>query len=136
MVFLLFLTPNYLSEIMNDKIPDEIINKIVLSFKPIVAKKPSKAQIPHRIKVNGQYVTLRSGKSLWKSIGNAKAALNNHLSDLEYHRIPYSEVKILQSIGGKLNRRYMAGIIEILVKEGIVEFVPHTDDSDLSKLYD
>ena len=41
---------------------------------------------PVRIRLNGQIMVLASGKSLWKTEGNAKSALRNHLRSCFSHQ--------------------------------------------------
>ena len=57
----------------------ELLNTIINSFTPPKPKKPSKSN-PTRIKVNGKIAKLNSGKSLWRTLGFAKNALNNHIN--------------------------------------------------------
>lgn len=55
------------------------LQQVLDSFKP---GGPGKIKVPKtvwRIKVDGQFITVISGKTVWKRIGDAKNALRNHV---------------------------------------------------------
>lgn len=74
-----------------------------------------------RIKVNGKYIILRSGKSQWKNIGSAKNALVNQLDNTNV-----TGQLSLDITGDKysINRgKIRTDFINYLIKVGILEFV-------------
>lgn len=75
-----------------------------------------------RIKVNGQFIVMPNGKTVWRRIGHAKSALVNALGS------KFTFVDSITGIEGfKLNYReadkYYQNFIDFLQKEGILEFV-------------
>ena len=83
--------------------------------------KPQARITPYRIKINGQYLTTRSGKTVWKRLGDAKNAFHNHL-DYINHEYDYKN----RPLPGTANTRW-----EMLKKweeEGFLEFEPQTGE--------
>lgn len=69
----------------------DIIQNVVDSFKFNKPKNPKLVRTVWRIKVDGKLVTLNSGKSVWKRIGDAKNALRNHCEGIiNYSLDPYA----------------------------------------------
>ena len=96
-------------EIFNQKelITEELINSFVKSFKYVDVKKRKIS--PTRIRVNGQFITTLSNKTVWQSLGAAKNALRNHVySTARYGSVIYENYNF---------------VIDSLVEKGILEFV-------------
>ena len=64
---------------MNHKELDYIINSFI--FSKIINKSS------FIILVNGKRATLRSGKSVWSTLGHAKSALRNHIKTMCYYNL-------------------------------------------------
>ncbi len=118
-----------------NNIPDNIIKTVINSFN--YDPRLLKTDTPYRIKINGKYIKTMSGKTLWKTLGHAKSALNNHISNLISYR-RYSElnedIKILEDISGKEKPTKI--VIDFLIKNNIVEFVPFTPETNLKNDYE
>lgn len=117
-------------------IPENILKVVIDSFN--IEQKTIKKTIPHRIKINGNFITTMSGKTIWKTLGHAKSALNHHISNIiGYKRfMSYEDYKILQNLAGK--ERTPKYVMEYMVSKGIVEFVPFNDNDKmtLSDIYE
>jgi hypothetical protein len=109
------LTPEQLAALKNTFQP----NKFVKTIRP------------HRIKFMGEFVTLTSGKTVWKKPGDAKSALNRHFRQWAF----YGEMEnSRQSIVNALLKQFFSNekypyqqtkkLIDLLEKAGVVEFVP------------
>lgn len=83
---------------MDNKELDYIINSFI--FSKIITKSS------FIILVNDKRATLRSGKSVWSTLGHAKSALRNHIKSLRYSMIGMS----------------LDGLYEYLIDNKIVEF--------------
>lgn len=73
-----------------------------------------------RIKVNGKYIRLRSGKSQWKNIGSAKNALINQLGANIIGRL------CLEFTGDRYSSyrsKIRTDFINYLINVGVLEFV-------------
>lgn len=99
-----------------------VLKQIDDSFGEVKQKKC----VPYRIKYKGRYITLNSGKSLWKQLGHAKSALTNHLK--LYSCCPHigedisEDWNMRHTIGKKLDEE----ILETIMKD--IEFVPVIED--------
>lgn len=62
-------------------IPPEVIDAIKSSFENAKCPKTVRTR-PCRIKFNGEFITTRSKKTVWRNKGFAKAALLNHLQPI------------------------------------------------------
>lgn len=63
---------------MNIVIPKELIKAIENTF--LTAKTPKTVKTcPCRIKFNGQFITVSSGKTIWRNKGFAKSAFLHHM---------------------------------------------------------
>lgn len=111
---------------MSFSFTSELVRKFVSSFEDGNLK-PKKKQIPYRIKVNGRYIRLKSGKTIWKCLGHAKTALHNHFETTIYYPMRYTERQKLW--GDQLMKVYPHDLdryhafLDYLVTEKIVEFV-------------
>lgn len=112
----------------NNPFTPEQLTALKNTFKPT---KPIKKARPHRIKFMGEFVTLNSGKTVWKRIGDAKNALNNHFTSFAGIGEWRAEQR---SIVNKMLHQFFAHekyphycvkeLIALLEKAGVVEFVP------------
>ena len=57
----------------------QTIEAVGIVLKSMIPANIRQQNRPVRIRLNGQIMVLASGKSLWKTEGNAKSALRNHL---------------------------------------------------------
>lgn len=119
-------------------ITPELIHSLESSF--IYKDYKHKKQTPYRVKFNGQFVTTRSKKTVWPSIGAAKNALLLHLSCYESQldssgkpRYQYYNSLVLplefytekSYSGGKcLPDKFFSLLIAELEKQKIIEFIP------------
>lgn len=87
---------------------DEIVDSFSQNPKP-----PKTPKTVWRIKINGQFITTISGKTVWKRIGDAKSAVHHHVSSW-LCGIPYGSRDYKISSGD-----YM----DAMIKQGILEFV-------------
>lgn len=115
------VTSNMASQSVKSTIPKEIIDYLSLTFKKGKTVKPT---TPYRIKFLGEFVTLESGKTLWRTKGHAKSAMVNHIKS----KIRYDDSfwKMLEKMTPK-NRYKIEFIHEKLMEEGVIEYVPHTE---------
>ncbi len=113
----------------NNPFTPEQLTALKNTFKPT---KPIKKARPHRIKFMGEFVTLNSGKTVWKRIGDAKSALNNHFDSyatigaFRRYETPSSVNLIMQNLFAdkKYPYQHVKELIDLLEKAGVVEFVP------------
>ena len=79
---------------------------------------PSNEAIPDpqlwMIKVNGEYVRLRSGKSSWKKIGHAKTALRNHFTGLSYYFGGGLDYKLANKVKEELYQAFLKDRCEFI----------------------
>lgn len=68
-----------------------------------------------RVKINGQFVTTCSGKTVWKRIGDAKNAIHNHVDDW-VSRLPWSERR-------ETKYDFSHSVLKTMMEQGIIEFV-------------
>jgi hypothetical protein len=79
--------------------------------------------VPHRIKWKGKYIRTKSGKTVWKRIGDAKSAFKMEISNE------------LRSIVQKMtndtyvNYKQIDAFYALILKSGLVEFVPYEEGS-------
>lgn len=66
----------------------QLIDKITESFITKESKTKGKKVKPCRIKWMGKFVRLQSGKTVWRSIGDAKNALRNHFDSSRLYCVP------------------------------------------------
>lgn len=112
----------------NNPFTPEQLTALKNTFKPT---KPIKKARPHRIKFMGEFVTLNSGKTVWKRIGDAKSALHHHFATQTYS---HYDPKADQSIINQLLKQFFSHegypyqhtskLTSLLEKAGVVEFVP------------
>lgn len=80
-----------------------------------------------RIKFNGKYITVSSGKSSWKTKGHARSAFNNHLCSpdiqmfAEANNIPPDSVHYGRAYYNRSELRKI--VIQALIDSGLLEFV-------------
>jgi hypothetical protein len=121
------------------KITTELIQSLESSF--IYKDHKTKKQTPYRVKFNGKFITTKSKKTIWPSIGAAKNALLLHLS-CEYHhdvtpsghrtRLWCGKLLPLEFYTEKcgynenlyLPRKFFSILITELEKQKIIEFIP------------
>lgn len=61
------------------------MDKVKASFNKVKeGTRRNKVYSPCRIRINGELVTLRNGKGLWRQIGHCKSAIRNHLEGASY----------------------------------------------------
>lgn len=112
------------------KIELPLTQDIIDSFKDSLKSTsiPSRKIRPCRIKFMGEFITLENGKNLWKRIGDAKLALNNHLET----SLDFANALINRGILNEPNlyrRRYILREIntkklrESLEAAGLIEYV-------------
>jgi len=110
-------------------IPAEITNYLALSFKKGKTVKPT---TPYRIKFRGEFITLESGKTLWRTKGHAKSAMTNHISSLLWYDKPFQ--KLVNSFYGDDYRHENAkNLHQALESEGVIEYVPHTETAFMNQ---
>jgi predicted sulfurtransferase len=97
---------------------------------PIATRK----QKPHRVKLNGKYIVTDSRKTIWPSIGAAKNAIRNHISNSMELSKWISELE--KANGSNQPKVYTYSysyddikneIIKLLESNNIIEYVPYTD---------
>lgn len=89
----------------------DLIKKFVSEFETLELRNP-----PIRIKINGKFVRMRSGKSGWRTIGHAKAAIKGSVG--------YLVKEVTEGAGNYREReKKWTEFIDELVKIGIIEFV-------------
>ena len=100
---------------------NSLISKVDRLQPPAKEPKTKKPEIPHRIKWKGQYITLSSGKTVWRKLGDAKCAFRQEItSDVR---------KTLREAWHLSNNEYPAqkdidNLYQLLLGSGVVEFVP------------
>lgn len=78
--------------------------------------------IPHRIKWKGKFIKTRSGKTVWKRIGDAKSAFN-----LEIRSLVHSTASKIT--GEKYpSRSDIKAVHNAILNSGLVEFVPWVEE--------
>lgn len=113
----------------NNPFTPEQLTALKNTFK---STKPLKKSRPHRIKFMGEFITLNSGKTVWKRIGDAKSALNNHLGSyamigaFRRDETPSPVNLIMRDFFADKRYPYqhVKELILLLEKAGVVEFVP------------
>lgn len=119
-------------------ITPELIHSLESSF--IYKDYQHKKQTPYRVKFNGQFITTRSKKTVWSSIGAAKNALINHFRGQYAHSVNnlgkqpyryYADILPLEfytqtySPDSKgLPSDFFSLLIAELEKQKIIEFIP------------
>jgi len=63
---------------------EQEVKKLLATFRPVPVRKPRRKMTPCRLRVNGEFVQLRSGKSFWADIGHAKCAIRKHIRVRSY----------------------------------------------------
>lgn len=78
--------------------------------------------IPHRIKWKGKFVKTRSGKTVWKRIGDAKSAFNLEIGSLVH--------ETASNITGEKypSRSDIKAVYNAILNSGLVEFVPWIEE--------
>ena len=80
---------------------------------------------PCRVRFLGKFITTKSGKTLWRTVGHAKSAILNHFEQQcgSYHgkkNLPF----LPRSQYGYVDGETMKGFIRQLESEGHLEYVP------------
>lgn len=79
----------------------------------------------YKIKINGEFIRLNSGKSVWSKNNHAKSALKNHYwgfpGDLAIKYRKYCEEN--GYIGSKNRNKLWNHFLDFLQEKGILEFV-------------
>lgn len=89
----------------------------------VAESKPKKIK-PCRIKLDGKFLTLDSGKTIWKRKGDAKSAFKNNFSRYAKGGLVYEVETALAPQGNYEKRNEMwRAFVKELEAQGIVEFV-------------
>lgn len=89
----------------------------------VAEKKPSKIK-PCRIKLDGKFLVLNSGKTIWKRKGDAKSAFKNNFSSYRSGGLVYEVEKGLAPQGNYERRNEVwRQFVAELERQGILEFV-------------
>lgn len=104
-------------------IPSEITDYLALSFKKGKTVKPT---TPYRIKFRGEFITLESGKTLWRTKGHAKSAMTNHISSQIWYQ-KHFQCLLYAFYGSDYRHENAKNLHQTLESEGIIEYVPHTE---------
>lgn len=105
---------------MNFTFSKEHIDKFKYSLKAV--PRPNRV----RIMVDGQYIEVLNGKTVWKTIGHAKAALLNHFRNGGSFKGNLCEDIIIFNTGDKYSRlssEIWAAFLQELQDKKILEFV-------------
>lgn len=91
----------------------EVRSRVINELAESVENKPKKLRNcrPCRLRMNGKFLVLRSGKTLWQREGDAKSALRNQLKD------------ILYDYGWEQKKRVENELMKDLFASGILEIV-------------
>lgn len=94
-------------------------NDIAFHTRRMEVVKEKRKTVPCRIRMDGEFVVLDSGKSLWNCEGHAKNALRNHLDGyLSYDDFKESRDEL------NIHQDSTDLVYDYLIKSGRVEFVP------------
>ncbi len=119
-------------------ITPELIQSLESSF--IYKDHKTKKQTPYRVKFNGEFITTKSKKTIWPSIGAAKNALINHFEKtydwavysgkphysylqmlpVEFYTVCYGGADLTQYLPSK----FFSSLIVELEKQKIIEYIP------------
>jgi len=88
---------------------DNIEQEIEELFDELYASSIDKRHITYRIMYKGVYITTRSGKTQWTSIGAAKNALRNHFNLYRYRFIKTHEGEVAYQEFLKDNVQFVKG---------------------------
>lgn len=105
----------------NPNIPDDFDVMDIAKFSSYFSEFSN--PIGWRIKIDGGFVKLRSGKSIWSQKGHAKAALREHLNQFNKTFYCYLTEKYLKDICHRDRSVLINKWLEYAEKTGIVEFV-------------
>lgn len=117
------------SKPITSAIPAEITDYLALSFKKGKTVKPT---TPYRIKFRGEFITLKSGKTLWRTQGHAKSAMTNHIQSEAWYGGDFKKMLEKLNLKGRYNEE-IKFVHENLVAEGIIEYVPHTETAFMNQ---
>ena len=77
---------------------------------------------PCRVRFLGKFITTKSGKTLWRTMGHAKSAILNHFERCS--RFGYGLPFLPRGQYGYVDGETMKGFIRQLESEGHLEYVP------------
>lgn len=104
---------------------------IAAATAPMDPPKKRKNRVPVRIRLDGKFVKLASGKSIWNCEGHAKVALQGHVNGFVY----FANIEEITDEERRRDDVRTARVVyEYLVESGRAEFVPYEDDDSLAPL--
>ena len=118
-------------------IPPEVIAAIDNSFEKAKLPKTVRTR-PCRIKFNGEFITTRSKKTVWRNKGFAKAALLNHLHErpigaainqyilkknalTSTHHYSYVDSRIIKELRDELEKLGIIEYVEVELEDFAVQ---------------
>lgn len=94
---------------MNEDRLQKIIQSLTYHSNPDLKRNTPKSV--WRVKVNGQFISTASNKTVWKEIGHAKNAIINHIDNSQANDNPRS------------NRLDGKEVLQELMRCGVIEFI-------------
>jgi AAA+ ATPase superfamily predicted ATPase len=105
---------------MNNEQIQNVIFQISDHLNHLTEQPKARKAVPHRIKWLGKFIRTRSGKTVWKRIGDAKCAFRHEIEDILRRGI---EVET-----GRYPRdNDKDAVVNEMIRRGLVEFVPFVD---------
>jgi hypothetical protein len=113
------------AKVVTPSVPKQVLDYLSSSFKKGKDIKKVNPTIPHRIKFCGEFIEVGSGKTLWRTKGHAKLALNHHVNDLLFYGSDFGKMAAELYHKEKINAKFLISELE---SAGLIEYVPHVQE--------